>query len=144
MEQQPSNEPLLDLEIDYDSGNKLQEAAKWGRFIAILFFIAIGFFLLGLTFSSARVVELMSVSKPWVAGNGGLLIAALFILAAIYVYIVIQLYQFTVLVKQAVERQDQETFNASLKALKNYFVINGIFTLVMLGWSLIETLSSLF
>lgn len=141
MEQQPSNEPLFELQVDYDSGNKFREAANWARFIAIFIFVVIGLGLLGLSVGAAKIIEMMSLTRPGIAAYGGLFITFLFIMAAVYVYITIQLYQFTVLIKRGIDRQDQQTFNAALKALRNFFLISGIFTVLMILWSLYDTLT---
>lgn len=144
MEQQPSNEPLFELQVDYDSGNRFKDAANWGRFIAIIIFICIGFFLLGLSFGASKIIELMSVSRPGIQNVAGLFIGTLFVLAAVYVYIVIQLYRFTILVKEGIERQDQTTFNNGLKALRNYFLVSGIVSLLMIVWTFYDTITNLF
>lgn len=144
MEQQhpPENESLFELQVDYESGNRFREASKWGRFIAVVLFICIGLFLLVLTFASAALIQGLSATYPGVATLGGVFIAALFIIAAVYVYITIQLFRFAALVKEGIERQDQATFNNALKSLRNYFIASGIVSLLVIIWSVYDTVTA--
>jgi hypothetical protein len=144
MEQQLPNEPLFELQVDHDSGTRFKESAKWGQFVAIIYFIGLGFFLLGLTFGSAMIVTALAEKMPLMAASGGLIIGALFIVAAIYVFIAIQLYRYCTLMRAAIDRQDLPTFHEALKALKNYFLVSGVVALLTFAWSLFTTLSSLF
>jgi len=143
-QQSYKEESLLELQVDYDSGNRFKEAARWGQFIAIIVFIGIGLCLLIFTFAASNIVDAFAQRNPAIAANGGILISALFVVAAIYVYIYIQLYRFATLIRVAVERQDQVTFNNALKSLKNYFLVSGVLSVLSVIWSLYSTLSTLF
>lgn len=138
MEQQP----LLDLQIDYDSGNQFKEAANWARLIAIFVFICAGITLPVLLFSASKFMELMSVSMPIVQQLGNIFLFIVFIVIAIYLYIFIQLFRFTRLIKEGINRQDQETINAALKALRNFFVVNGVLTILSIIYSIYQLLVS--
>jgi hypothetical protein len=142
MEQQSPDAPLFELQVDYDSGNRFKESSKWGRFIAIVIFICLGLFLLLLTFGSAALIQGMATTSPDIASNGGLVIGGLFIIAAVYVFIAIQLFRFASLVKEGIERQDQLTFNNALKSLRNYFMASGIVSLILIVWSVYDTIKA--
>jgi hypothetical protein len=144
MEQQPADGTLFDLQVDYDSGNRFKESAKWGRFIAIVYFIAIGLFLLGLTFGASNIINALGSTNPMVISLGGFFIAMLFLICAVYVYIAIQLYLFTTLVQEGIDRQDQVTFNKGLKALRNHFMASGIVACVMVVWTIFNTVTKIF
>jgi hypothetical protein len=142
MEQQSPDAPLFELQVDYDAGNRFKESSKWGRFIAIIIFICLGFFLLLLTFGSAALLQGMSATSPGIAAAGGFVIAGLFVIAAVYVFIAIQLFRFASLVKEGIERQDQLTFNNALKSLRNYFMASGIVSLILILWSVYDTVQA--
>jgi predicted metal-binding membrane protein len=89
------------------------------------------------------MINLFASSSPLLASAGGIVIAVLFIIAAVYVYITIQLFRFATLIKESIERQDQVTFNHALKALRNYLMASGIVSLVVIVWSLYDTIRSL-
>lgn len=147
MEQQPSNEPLFELQVDYDSGTTLNEAAKWAKFIAIIFFICIGFSVLVIAFFSAAIKDAIGTMIPEMgeaAGVGGVLIGAIIIVLIIFTYITILLYKFATLVRQGIATQNQLVFNEGLRNLKNYFLINGIFALIGIVSEVIGTISNLF
>lgn len=148
MEQQPSNEPLFGLQVDYDSGNTFNEAAKWAKFIAIIFFIGIGLCVLVLAFSSAFLIQGLSNFMPGLemAGGiaGGLIIAIVAIVLIIFTYLTILLYRFATLVRKGIESQNQTLFNDGLRNLKNYFLINGIFSLIGIVFNVVGTISNMF
>jgi len=132
MEQQFSNEPLLDLQVDYDSGNKFNEASRWARFFAIVCFVGIGLMLLWLAIAGLAVRQVFSTFMPgsYFEGMGGLVIGIIVIVLGIFGFLMFLLYRFATLVKQGIQMQDQSLFNEGLKNLKNYFLINGIFALL--------------
>lgn len=143
MEQQPSNETLFELQVDYDSGNRLKEAGKWASFIAIICFVCIGIGVLVLAFASTVLIQGFSVYMPELQGAGGVLIGVIILVLIIFTYLTILLYRFAALIRQGIEQQNQTLFNDGLKNLKNYFLINGVFALlgiVMNGIGLIGKL----
>lgn len=144
MEQQPSNEPLFGLQVDYDSGNMFTEATKWAKFLAIIGFIFIGIFALTLALAGAAMVQGFSTYMPELAGFGGLIIGIFILILLICTYLTILLFRFTALVKQGIETQNQVTFNSGLKNLKNYFLIYGVFTLILLVLNVVGFIGDLF
>lgn len=143
MEQQLPNDNLLELQVDYEAGAKFKESAKWGQFIAVIYFIALGFFLLMLTFGSAMLIEMFSKTYPMVIALGGMFIVICFVVAAVYVFVAIQLYRYCTLVRTAVERQDIVSFHDALRALKTYFMVSGIIGILGLAWSLFSLFKKL-
>lgn len=134
MEQQFSNEPLLDLQVDYDSGNKFNEASRWAKFFAIVCFVGIGLMLLWVIIAGAAASDAFSKFMPgtefYMEGMGALVIGIIIIVLGIFGFLMFLLYRFATLVKQGIQMQDQSLFNEGLRNLKNYFLINGIFALI--------------
>lgn len=131
MEQNAPNS-LFDLQVDYDSGNFLKEASKWTKFISIVAFICLGLLLLALLFGGSAMMMSMSTVMPGLAALGGLLMIPILIGVAITVFLVIQLYLFATLTRRGIEQQDQFSFNRGLKALRNYFVVYGVLSILSL------------
>jgi hypothetical protein len=128
---------LLDLQVDHESGAYFKEAAKWGNFIAIIYFICIGLFLLVLLFASAALLgtgdanlrygmenEFKAVELSPVAT--ALRVVSVIAVFGLFVYGGLMLYRFASRCREGVDRQDQLTFNMGLQALRNYFICTGI------------------
>jgi hypothetical protein len=146
MEQQPSNEPLFGLQVDYDSGNLFNEAVKWSKFLAVFYFVCIGLSVLGLAFASTFLIQGFSTYMPGLGleSLGGLIIGVIVLVLLIFTYTTILLYRFSTLVKQGIEQQNQATFNSGLKNLKTYFLIYGVFTLIALVFNVVGFIGDLF
>lgn len=144
MEQQPSTEPLFELQVDYDSGNMFNESSRWAKFLAIIYFVIIGLCVLALAFSSAVIVQVFGTAMPELGSVGGLLIGVIIIALIILTYITILLFRFATQVKQGIYNRDQALFNDGLKNLKNYFVIYGVFTLLALVLNIVGFIGKLF
>lgn len=144
MEQQPSTEPLFELQVDYDSGNMFNESSRWAKFLAIIYFIIIGLCVLALAFSSAVIVQVFGTAMPELGSVGGLLIGVIIIALIILTYITILLFRFATQVKQGIYNRDQALFNDGLKNLKNYFIIYGVFTLLALVLNIVGFIGKLF
>lgn len=146
MEQQPSNEPLFGLQVDYDSGNMFNEAVKWSKFLAVFYFVCIGLSVLGLAFASTFLISTFSNVMPGlgIEAFGGVVIGIIAIVLLIFTYTTILLYRFSTLVKQGIERQNQATFNDGIRSLKTYFLIYGIFTLIALVLNVVGFIGNLF
>lgn len=145
MEQQPSNEPLFGLQVDYDSGNLFNEAVKWSKFLAVFYFVCIGLSVLALAFASTFLIQTFGTYMPGmgVEALGGVVIGVIIIVLLIFTYTTILLYRFSTLVKQGIERQNQATFNDGLRNLKTYFLIYGVLTLIALVFNVVGFISNL-
>lgn len=146
MEQQFSNEPLLDLQIDYDSGNKFNEATRWAKFLAIICFVGIGLMLLWVTVAGFAIRRAFStiMGGADLDNMGGILIAVVIVVLGIATFVMILLYRFATLVKRSIQIQDQAMFDEGLRNLKNYFLINGILGLLGLVVNLLGLVGNIF
>lgn len=144
MEQQPSNEPLFGLQVDYDSGSMFSEAGKWAKFLSIIGFIGIGICLLVLAFSSTVLLYGLNTVMPGLEIAGGLLIGVIAIVLIFFAFLTFLLYRFATLVRQGVEQHNQVIFNDGIRSLKNYFLINGIVSLIGIVINVVGTIGNLF
>lgn len=146
MEQQPSSErPLLGIEVDFDSGSKFNEAARWAKFISIVIFVGVGLILLCMLMVGPNGLEraMQDAQLPY-TGMGDQIYYGLLFVMAFYVYVTILLFRFANLTRQAIQTQNQATFNDGLRHLKRYFLIHGVFALLSIVYNVLGLIRSLF
>jgi len=115
----------------------LMTSAKWGKFLAILGFISLGFLLLaglsmGLLFnlmesrSSAFAGTAMLISPKW--------LAVIYILISVISFVPVYfLNSFSNRVTRSVRNNDTESMTSAFRQLKNLFVFLGIYTIAMIA-----------
>ena len=130
------NESLFDLQLDHEVGNHFRETSKWAKFLSIVYFVALAIIVFVLLFAAAAVTNAFEQFAPEFAGAGGFLIAIIIVGLGIVFFTTILLFRFATLTKEGIERQDQVLFNKGLQALKNYFMIYGVLTILSLVFSL--------
>jgi uncharacterized membrane protein len=137
---QPQQTELLGMNLDYDGGNTLQETVRWSKFLAIVGIIALGIYLLVLLVGGSYIAALFQQTYGLEgAGLVGLVIAGIIVVLAVLIFVVVMLYRFSVLTRRGIETQDQAAFNRGLKSLKTYFLINGIFGILILLLTIVST-----
>ena len=136
--EQDNSGSLFELQVDHESTAYFREAARWSKFISIIYFICIAFFLLALLFAGSMILGTgagnrmlesdpafnKAVTKSPIAIAFGVIIALGFF--ALFIYGGLMLYRFGNYCREGVERQDQLTFNQGLKSLRNYFICTGV------------------
>jgi hypothetical protein len=142
MDQNTPDHLFGDLQVDHESGAHFKEGAKWANFIAIIYFICIALLLLVFLFAGATLFSSgvfsgqLETSRGMVDVGEVAPVAAAFgfvvLLAFLGLFIVggINLYRFGSRCREAIDRQDQLTFNMGLKSLRNYFICTGILAIV--------------
>jgi small-conductance mechanosensitive channel len=144
-----TNEPLnletSSLKTDEQILNYLESTAKWGKFLAILGFISIGFMVL------AGIVSLIfmptfnefntSVAVPPFINS---FISVVYLgMAILYFFPTLYLYLFSEKMIQALEHNDQENFVAGFENLKSLFKFVGILTIVCIGLFILTIIGSI-
>lgn len=136
------NQNLFDLRIDDESVRYLKETAKWGRFLSILAFIFIGFYILFFLFAallgsfSGEAMETMqgNAANPmgamFASGAGLAFMIAYFALLLIPV---VYMYRFSTRMRNALDRGDQVLVADAFGNLKSMFKFYGILTIILLG-----------
>ena len=131
-------QPLFQLKLDDNVKAHMQEAARWGKFLAIVGFIIIGIMVIGGIFVGIAVSAVSSVYGS--GGNaalgllGGTGLALIYILlAAIYFYPVYALLKFSSLSKAGLNENNQEKFTRSFSYLKGMFRYCGILVIVVIA-----------
>lgn len=131
MEQEPGSEHIFELQVDQQASQYLSDAAKWGKFLAI-----VGFILSGIMAIAALFAGSMVSSLPQMEGmesiSGGAITAIYLFGAVIWFFPCLYLYRFADKAQAALRSTEQHSLNNSFKNLKSCFRFMGIFTIVML------------
>ena len=136
-----TNQNLFDLQIDHQSNIFLSEAAKWGKFLAIMGFIFCGLLVIVALFAGTLMASMMSgFGGPESAGaamGGGIITVAYIIIALIYFFPCLYLFNFSSKMQAALRSSQQETLNTSFRNLKACFKFMGILMIIALAfWAL--------
>jgi hypothetical protein len=129
-----SSSPLPIPQITLESLGFLNETAKWTKFLAIMGFIGIGIMLVvGLAmgvffsiFNNSPATSHFPFPMYWF----GLLY---FILAAVYIFPVIYLNNFSNYLSKAVAFRQTEMLTFALENIKKHFKFMGILTIALIG-----------
>ena len=128
--EQNFSESLFDLQLDQEAGNHFRESSKWAKFLSIVYFVAVAIVLLVLVFAATALINAFQEFAPGFTGAGGFMVAVVIIALGIVLFTTFLLYRFATLTKEGIERQDQLIFNRGLQALKNYFIVYGVLTIL--------------
>jgi len=149
MDQQYTSQSLLDLEIDPMVSRSFHDATRWARFIAIVYSIFLGLFLivlLALLASATFYQGFMTAleESPIATMLGGMVLIVFGVGAAVGVVLLVLLFRFVIYTRNGLITQEQSVFHTGLRALKNYLLIQGILSLLYFVLMLIATVSGLF
>ena len=124
----PIENPMLN---NREINSYLLEAYKWGQFLAIVGYVA-----MGLLVVVAIVMSFALSALSQVAGSGfpmGLVGLVYVLLAVVYYFPVTYLYKFSVQTKQAIQMQNEGLLTSGIQNLKSLLKFMGILTIVMLS-----------
>ena len=135
------------LDTNFTSGLVVNERAKsafsetgsWGKFFAILGFIYIGLLIIiaiGMFFFMGSFGDAFGPEFPSEFRSIGALIYL--VMAVLFIIPYVYLWQFSAKVKSAINSNDEEQFSDAIVSLKSYNKYWGIFTIIILGLSLIH------
>lgn len=125
--------PEPELKLDNTAKAYLLETARWAKFLSILGFIFLGFYLLG-GMALAFSITITDEVGAWSKGIGATGILLLYALGGfITVYPIYALYRYTILIKRAINSNDGITLNMALRYHRNYYRYNGIIAVVIIG-----------
>ena len=135
--EQTAQTNLFELQLDQLSINFLGEAARWGRFLAILGFIGCGFIalmvLIVLFFGS--YMGTMIPGMPAEAGALGSFFFGFMLICAglLIIFPALFLYKFSVKMRRALNNNDQPVLTESFRNLKSLFKFHGILMIISLS-----------
>ena len=120
-----------EIKLTNESIAYLKETAKWGTFLAIIGFISIGIMLLA---GIGVALFMSSASLPGMEAIGGMgaLAVMYIVIAAIYIYPTLKLYQFATKCKKSIVQSSTDLMTEALANLKSCFKFIGILMLITL------------
>jgi hypothetical protein len=128
-------EPGLILTLEAQS--YLRESGKWANFLGIVGFIFCGFIVIMALFAGA-MMSMISKFTPespatgMIAGMGGLITVIYLLIALVYFFFSLYLYQFGSQIKKGLMFTDSNHVTSALGKLKSFFKLWGILTIVVL------------
>ncbi len=132
MEQTPSN--LFELQIDPQSNSYLREAAKWGKFLAIIGFIGCALIVLIGIFAGSIMASAFGDLGGGFGGGFGVGMAIGYILLALIAFFpYLYLFRFATQMQIALRNNDQASLTSSFMNLKSCFKFVGIMTIIVLA-----------
>ncbi len=121
------------IQIDEEARIHFKDIIKWGKFVAITAFILVVL----VTF-----LVYLATEQPGSAlsSSGSDTLAGWIIIAICIIPEAILLYRFSVVCDNALATEDMVSLNRGLKALKVFFIISGIFGLIICFFTAISSL----
>ncbi|GHA65818.1 DUF5362 family protein [Pontibacter akesuensis] len=117
----------------------LSQAAKWGKFLAIVGFVIVGLMVLVGLFAGASMGALMNGGMGNTAGVGSIIGGGFFtviylLFALLYFLPIFYLYRFSSKAQLALNEQSEAAINEAFKNLKSLLKFMGILTIVFLAF----------
>lgn len=134
MEAELYNEQPHSINIDLNARSFLQSTAKWGKFLAIIGFVFIGFMVVGLLFGSAFFSAMSEGAGFGGSMGGGFFSIMYLVFALLYFFPVLYLYKFSTKMESGLKLRNEELVTDSFKNLKSLFKFMGVLTIVMLAF----------
>lgn len=122
------------LQVDNNNTSFLTEAAKWGKFLAIIGFIICGLIVLCALFASTFLsVAFRQVDSQFagLGSAGGVIISIYYLVVGLlYFFPSLYLFNFASKMQTAIRNNDQDSLNHSFKNLKSCFKFWGILIII--------------
>ena len=129
------NETSHELSLTSQSVEYIRIMAKWGTFLSIVGFVFIGLMIIIALFAGTLFSTMASEVPGFeVSGIGGLITVLYLLIAALYLYPTLKLYQFSSRAKSAIASKSTQQLTESLGNLKSVFSFMGILMAIVLGF----------
>lgn len=130
-----SNQNLFDLQIDHQSNSYLSEAAKWGKFLAIMGFIFCALFVIFALFAGtflATMTQGFGGADTTGAGiiGGGVITFVYIVIALVYFFPCLYLFNFANKMQAALRANQQDSLTVAFRNLKSCFKFLGILMII--------------
>jgi len=119
-----------DLSVTEAGVGYLKETARWGKFLAIVGFVMIGFMVLMALMVGALAQSMFGPNMPF---SGSILTFFYLALALVYLFPVLFLYRFAKSAGDAVLSRNANSLTVALGNLKSLYKFMGILVLIFLG-----------
>lgn len=129
------------LALSTVAAQNLREAGKWGRFIAIVYFIFMGIGLLATLFAGSASIMVL-------ANLGGVFSLVYLFLMILFIglgiYLTYKLYSFSTNAIKAADLNDANALSLSMDALRFVFKFTGILMIILLGFYALGIIAFIF
>lgn len=148
---EPNNaESLFELQVDHETRSHFKETTKWTNFIAVIYFVCFGLLMLVLLLAGSLLFNTPRVSssdfQELQVPSTGLMVLQFVTGISMIAFLVfggLMLLRFSSNCRRGVEMQDQQSFNAGLKNLRNYFIAVGIIAILSIVDDVYQIINSL-
>lgn len=121
------------ITLDDNAKANMLEIGRWGKFLAI---VSIVMMVLVVLIGVASMTSLSSLASSYPGGaaafGGFFLLFFYLVIIALYIYPTYALYKYSTMIKEAIQNDDQFTFNEAFRHLKGAFKYMGILMLVVI------------
>ena len=141
-----TTESLFELHVDHNGSAYLKETARWAKFMAILGFVFCAVYVLIALFAGSLMARLSTLGGNAGAGTGaaligGGLISVIYIMIAVlYFFPCLYLYNFAAKMQTALRANDQDQLNLSFRNLKSCYRFMGILMIIALSFIVLACL----
>ncbi|RDV12550.1 hypothetical protein DXT99_22555 [Pontibacter diazotrophicus] len=138
------NNMPLGLRITPPSAEFLRTAARWGKFLAIIGFVMIGFMVLmalGIGAFMSGMMQGMNNTTGVMSALGSSFFSIFYLLfALLYFFPVLYLYRFSSKVQRALDLQSETEIDEAFKNLKSLLKFMGVLTIIVLAFYVLSIL----
>ncbi len=135
MENENSNfESFETLKLEGNTKSFMHEAARWGRFLAIVGFVGCGLTLLSALYMLFIGSSLNKIPGMPLGGSTRVIGVTYLILAVLMFFPAKYLYTFSIKMIAAITGSSQTDFNVSVENLKSWLKFSGILTIIYLSF----------
>ncbi len=117
-----------ELKVTESIRRDLTTAAKWGKFLAIMGFVSVGFI-----FLAALGMFITAVTIPFATGQIMLMGLVYIVIAVIFIFPTLYLLRFSNSTQSAMRADRQIDFEIGIENLRSLFKFMGIYAIVMVG-----------
>jgi flagellar basal body-associated protein FliL len=122
---------LPKIELEQNTLKHLNTARKWSMFLSIMGFIVNGLIII-LAIMAAVFLKIFQTEQTNSRIPETLYVVALFLLAILFFFPLINLFRFSRLTFRAVQSRNPGDFHKAFKNLKSFFVFIGILIIILL------------
>lgn len=130
MENHLQDESLLELQIDEDSAESLESASWWARFSAIVLTVIVLMVLVAVFFLTNSNLFYSIPTSFDLSGSAAMIWVAVFLVLAFCGLMVALLLSFAGKTVAGIKQLNQDMIERGMNALKIYFIIYGILTII--------------
>lgn len=123
-----------ELSITNESKSFLLTTCKWAKFLAIVGFVFLGFFVLIAFFIGFVGFPMQDMPTNGFGGMKYILMLLYLFLAGIYFFPTLYLYRFSRLVKEGIENNSTDLMTSGFENLKSCFKFMGVTMAIIIGF----------